>query len=395
MVANILPSSKSLTKALFYNFNKVDKELASVLGVANLEERESYHALSVRQNMELLIPNQCRTKNRVFHCSLNPDPKEKLSDEEFVAVADEYMYLLGYGKQPYIIFKHNDIEREHIHIVSLRVDSEGKKISDQFEYKRSSWAVEQLERKFDLIPNSPKYQALGTLAGDSDLIHEGIVRDLKANMDEVLSNYSFQTLGELNALLRSYQMKVEMTEYEYQGKVFPGMVYLATDDMGAVCSPSIKSHHLGKAYGLWSLSQYMRRSKEPVSEHLPNLRDRVSQALQSSGGSLNKMEGLLRAESIDLCLRRTDKGRIYGVTFIDRENHIVANGSRLGKEFSANAFNRYEEQSYKSYSQEPVSELASLTGLINNNLTEDQFNEMVWRKKLQRQNELKTKGPKR
>lgn len=34
-------------------------------------------------------------------------------------------------------------------------------------------------------------------------------------------------------------------------------------------------------------------------------------------------------------------GRIYGVTFIDHDRREVFNGSRMGKEFSANVFNDY------------------------------------------------------
>ena len=81
----------------------------------------------VLADMQALIPKKCRTKKTVFHCSLNPHPDEKLSDETLMQIAKEYMEALGYGKQPYIVFKHDDIAREHIHIVSLRVDGEGKK----------------------------------------------------------------------------------------------------------------------------------------------------------------------------------------------------------------------------------------------------------------------------
>lgn len=56
------------------------------------------------------------------------------------------MEALGYGNQPYIVFKHNDITREHIHIVSLRVDSKGRKISDKFEKRRSKKITEALEK---------------------------------------------------------------------------------------------------------------------------------------------------------------------------------------------------------------------------------------------------------
>ena len=42
---------------------------------------------------------------------------------------------------------------------------------------------------------------------------------------------------------------------------------------------------------------------------------------------------------IDVIFRYTDEGRIYGVTFIDHNTMTVLNGSRLGKQFSANALN--------------------------------------------------------
>ena len=42
---------------------------------------------------------------------------------------------------------------------------------------------------------------------------------------------------------------------------------------------------------------------------------------------------------IEVVFRRNDSGRIYGVTFIDHDSRVVLNGSRLGKEYSANVFN--------------------------------------------------------
>ena len=41
----------------------------------------------------------------------------------------------------------------------------------------------------------------------------------------------------------------------------------------------------------------------------------------------------------DVVFRQNDNGRIYGVTFIDHDSRVVLNGSRLGKEYSANVFN--------------------------------------------------------
>ena len=60
------------------------------------------------------------------------------------------MERMGYGNQPYIVFKHKDIDRHHLHIVSLRIDENGRKISDSHEYDRSMSVLRELERKYGL-----------------------------------------------------------------------------------------------------------------------------------------------------------------------------------------------------------------------------------------------------
>ena len=50
---------------------------------------------------------------------------------------------------------------------------------------------------------------------------------------------------------------------------------------------------------------------------------------------------LLKAKGVDVVFRHTDEGRIYGATFIDHRTGCVLNGSRLGREFSANALKEH------------------------------------------------------
>lgn len=57
-------------------------------------------------------------------------------------------------------------------------------------------------------------------------------------------------------------------------------------------------------------------------------------------GNREEFVRLLANKGIDAVFRENDEGRIYGATFIDHKNREVYNGSRLGKEFSANAFER-------------------------------------------------------
>ena len=101
MIAKI-SATENLGGTLGYNFKKVEKGDASVLLAAELYQNNdgNYTMEDVLADMEALIPKKCRTKKTVFHCSLNPHPDDKISDEQLVQVAREYMEALGYGKQP-------------------------------------------------------------------------------------------------------------------------------------------------------------------------------------------------------------------------------------------------------------------------------------------------------
>ena len=116
---------------------KVDKDEAEVLlWQKMLEPFDKHGRMDIDACMDSFRPYleaNRRTTNTVFHVLLNPSPEDKLTGEQLRETAKEYMERMGYGDQPYIVFKHNDISREHLHLVSLRVDENGHKLSHDFE----------------------------------------------------------------------------------------------------------------------------------------------------------------------------------------------------------------------------------------------------------------------
>ena len=199
MIAKI-SATENLGGAIGYNFKKVEKGEASILLAAELyQDREGRYTMEdVFADMEALIPKKCRTKKAVFHCSLNPHPDEKLSNEQLVQIAKEYMEALGYGNQPYIVFKHNDIAREHIHIVSLRVESRGRKINDKFEKRRSKKITDALEKRFGLIPSSKVADKAVEETPKIDTTQRNIKEQMSNVVRMVLKHYCFCSLGGIN-----------------------------------------------------------------------------------------------------------------------------------------------------------------------------------------------------
>ena len=342
MIAKI-SSTENLGGALGYNFKKVEKGEASILLAAELYQSNdgNYTMEDVLADMEALIPKKCRTKKTVFHCSLNPHPDEKLSDETLTQIAKEYMETLGYGKQPYIVFKHNDIAREHIHIVSLRVDSKGRKIDDCFEKRRSKQITDALERKFGLIPSSKVTEKAVAETPKVDIGKGNIKEQVASVVRMVLGHYRFCSLGELNAIFSAYNLTVEEVKTEFRGKKYDGLVYVPTDDKSNKVSTPIHASDIGRGVGYTAVQNRIQKSKQTIKPLIPTVRNKVLQAMRTSPQTEKDLQSRLEEQGLRVVIRKNDNGRIYGITFIDDKQGVALNGSRLGKGYAANVFNGY------------------------------------------------------
>ena len=420
MIAKI-SATENLGGALGYNFKKVEKEEASILLAQGLYQNKegTYTMAEVFADMQALIPEKCRTKKMVFHCSLNPHPDEKLSDETLMQIAKEYMEALGYGKQPYIVFKHSDIAREHIHIVSLRVDSRGQKINDKFEKRRSKKITDALEKRFGLIPSSKVRDNVETETPKVD-IDRGNIKEQVANVTRmVLKHYRFCSLGELNAILSKYNLAVEEGKTEFRGKKYDGLVYVPTDDKGDKVGTPIHASDIGRGVGYTAVQNRMQKSKLAVKPLRPAVRRKVLEVMRTSPKTEKELRQRLEEQGLRAVIRKNDNGRIYGITFIDDEQGVALNGSRLGKGYVANVFNTYfsnptnnpflDETLYGNPSvrleaSPTVQPLQSDTENADNLIDEliedmadgsflptgnDDWKEAVWQRKLRKQSKIK------
>ena len=342
MIAKI-SATENLGGALGYNFKKVEKEEASILFAQNLYQNKegTYTMAEVFVDMQALIPKKCRTKKMVFHCSLNPHPDEKLSNETLTQIAKEYMEALGYGKQPYIVFKHSDIAREHIHIVSLRVDGVGKKINDRFEKRRSKQITDALERKFGLIPSSKVTEKAVAETPKVDTTKGNVKEQVASVVRTILKHYRFCSLGELNAILSKYNLAVEEVKTEFRGRKYDGLVYVPADDKGDKVSSPIHASDIGRGVGYTAVQNRMQKSKQTIKPLIPTIRNKVLQTMRTSPRTAEEFRQQLEEQGLRVVIRKNESGRIYGITFIDDEMGIALNGSRLGKGYSSNVFNAY------------------------------------------------------
>lgn len=382
MIAKI-GRSGNMYGALSYNNMKIEKEKGEILLTHNMIETADgkYSVSQLMKSFEPYLLTNRNTEKHTLHISLNPDPKDNVSNEKYRLLAQQYMQEMGYGEQPFVVFKHTDIDRSHIHIVSVCVDAEGKKISDTFEKVRSMKVCRELEEQFGLISavekqsqqNQKIFRPIDYKSGDIKSQIASVVRNIS-------SRYQFQSFGEYNALLSLYNITAEKVEGEMHGHVQKGLLYFPTDSNCKKTGNPFKASLFGKKAGLDSLEKHFESSKEKMTSlsEREKLKEKIVLALQSSNDE-KSFTKKLQKEGINTVIRKNDEGRIYGMTFIDHQSKTVWNGSRLGKECSANAFNECWNNNLKADDKGAEQTYNKLTTTNDTNFlpTLDQFFDMM------------------
>ena len=338
MVAKI-SVGKSLYGALAYNGEKINEAKGRLL-TTNRIYNDGTGTVDIHKAMEgflACMPGHTRVEKPVVHISLNPHPDDVLTDTELQDIAREYLEKMGFADQPYLVFKHEDTSRHHLHIVTVRVDENGKSIDTRNNFYRSKQITRELECKYGLHDAERKNHRLDTPPHKVDVSAGDVKKQVGNTVKALNRQYRFQTMGEYRALLSLYNLTVEETQGNMRGREYHGLVYSATDASGNKAGNPFKSSLFGKSVGYEAVEKKFARSKMEIKERkFADMTKRTVIFVLEGTYDKEKFVSRLKEKSIDTVLRYTEEGRIYGATFIDHRTGCVLNGSRMGKELSAN-----------------------------------------------------------
>lgn len=256
-------------------------------------------------------------------------------------LAQEFMEKFGYGNQPYIVWLHEDIDRKHMHIVSVRINEKGEKIDHNREAIRAQNICREMEVKYGLHPTLGEHgerelvslQKVGYPKGD-------VKAQVKHTARTLLECYNCHSLAEYNTLLNLYNVTIYEVRGNVNGKEYHGIMYGALDNNGQQVGTPFKSSKFGKVFGYEALQKKFVASAEKVKKD--KLAERTRQEIIKAMQDIDTKEDFarrLKEADIEVVYRINPEGRLYGITFIDHTGRTVFNGSRLGKAFSANVFN--------------------------------------------------------
>jgi len=226
----VIHQTADTRNALLYNEEKVKEGVATYFHSANTESSNPFlYDHNYRLNALLDIENRnTRSMNKCLHISFNPSKSDSLAlnDQTIRLEIRQMMEQMGYGNQPYFVYKHKDLDRVHFHVVSTRIDSvTGKKIKDNFEQEKMQRFIQGLEQKYDLKQEEPKSQIR-----QNEFMLNATCSDLKARIEGIFKLLN-QSTGIDNEtmyydILRSFNLEVKPS-----GK---GEVILVTDNEGKI-----------------------------------------------------------------------------------------------------------------------------------------------------------------
>ena len=200
--------------------------------------------------------------------------------------------------------------------------------------------LRNLEQKYGLHP-SIKGQELQDREGLRKVDYQkgDVKQQVSSTVRSCLRHYRCASFGEWRTLLGALNVSTEERTGTIDGRDYAGMIYGALTDDGYGIGTPFKSSRIGKDVGYEALQRYYERSKTALKEPraLDELREKITEGMARCSKRAEFCERL-RDQDVDAVFRLNAAGRIYGITFIDHGQGIVANGSLLGRSFSVNAF---------------------------------------------------------
>lgn len=366
MVA-VIKTGASIRRIFHYNEQKVAEGIAECLLAANYPKDVDYlpQAQKLNRLLHQAALNEHVTRNSV-HISLNFDPSEQLTGERLQEIALTYMERIGFGEQPFLVYRHHDAGHPHIHIVSVKVRTDGSRIDmHNIGRNQSERARKEIEQRFGLVQaaGGRQRQTPALKPADPRRVQYGrsqTKRGISQVLDAVLPRYRYTSLPELNAVLGLYHVHADRGSEGSRIFRHRGLTYRVLDGNGQKIGVPIKASDFQGSPTLAFLEEQFDRNESARLPHKARVRNRVELALRRQPGqSLGRLQQALEKDGIHLVMRRNAAGQVYGLTYVDHQTCCVFNGSSLGKRYSARAILAQCDQSIP-YQQQSARSLQNL-----------------------------------
>lgn len=325
---------KSMRGAISYNEAKVrdgsaELILASKFGcdVSELSFSQKLH------RFDILTQNCTRSAYNTVHLSLNFSPEDKLDAEQLQQIASDYMQRIGFGNQPYLVYRHSDTGHDHIHIVTTPVLPNGRTINlHNLVQRKSEPARKALEKEYHLTEAAGRKISEGLKPVPLEKVYYGKVPTKQAISQivrDVVNSYRFNNLDELNIILRQFNIVADRGSLYSAKYQKGGLTYSVLNAQGDKIGVPVKASDIYTNPTLKMLEKKFSANTIKKAGLFKKVQQSVFSSVAASVNAQSFMAAL-QQKSIVCSMHPNAKGKSQELSFIDNRNKTVFTASEIG-----------------------------------------------------------------
>lgn len=226
----------------------------------------------IAREMHVIADMNGRCTKPVLHVSLSSPPPEKLSDEQWRTVAQDYMQKMEINPDTHqhVLVRHTDAEHDHVHLIINRVDVATLAVaSDKYDRIRSMQAMREIEAKHGLtkIAESEK--------GQRAVVKNAVFESVKSSRGD---------MGRFVQEMDKRGIDVKLNQSKTTGHV-SGITYELRDGTGP-----IKGSELGKSYSYAGLGERLQNSGQIAADRAAAAKEKLAKQAASGLRGLTKTQ---------------------------------------------------------------------------------------------------------
>ncbi|SEW15245.1 relaxase/mobilization nuclease domain-containing protein [Chitinophaga arvensicola] len=330
--------------AIYYNEDKVALGEARCIDAIGFGKEAADLTIREKNNrFKALTEKNKITEVNTLHVSLSFHPGEDISDQLMRDIADDYMQQVGYGDQPYLLYRHTDTGNDHMHIVTTNIQPNGDRIeSHRFVEDQSEPARKKIELDYGIVQAEGHHLKNGehlsriNIEGKDPNNRRQVKRDITNVVREVFNSYKYGSLAEYSAILSHFGVMLDNGKEGSVLNTTGGLLYSIIDETDSKWSMPIKGSKLADKPILKRLEERYDSNRENRKRYRARIIRVIEDSLKTNC-SRQEFEKLLEKDNIAIIYRKNENDFTYGVTFVDTLTKVAYNGRDLGKGYSAGA----------------------------------------------------------
>ncbi len=196
-----------ISRKIDYQFEKIEKRDAELICTEAIRRNSK----EMKADFQFAQKINDRVKKTFMEIILNLNKEDKIDNDKFLNIANEYLEKMGYSDSMHAVFFNMDKEHLHLHILLTTIDSKGNWINDSNNYDRSMKITRELEDKYGLVKTDCHKNTKKLTFGECKLreyyVHKALIKAAK--------DYSLKL--EINSLFPIINLSIPKTNNDYRG----------------------------------------------------------------------------------------------------------------------------------------------------------------------------------